>query len=90
MTAPSRAGDTCFMTVNTPYETGDMLVVTFRVPCTDLDELSLDVDKHTVSVSAAGGFRHEVQLPPEADMDRLGAELFRGILELRAPRETGL
>lgn len=63
-----------------------MMVVTCRVPCTDVDELSLAVHEHTVTVSAPGGFRHELELPIESDMDRLSVGLYRGILELRAPR----
>ena len=50
-------------------ETDDMMVLTCRVPCTNLDRL-----------------RHELELPPEADMARLSVELYKGILELRAPR----
>jgi HSP20 family molecular chaperone IbpA len=67
-------------------ETGDMMVVTCHVPCTDLDRLSLSVADHTVSVAGPGGFRHELELPPESDMERLGVQLYKGILELRAPR----
>lgn len=67
-------------------ETGDMMVITCRVPCTDLERLTLDVRDHTVSVAGPGGFRHKLRLPPDADMDRLEVELFKGILELRAPR----
>jgi HSP20 family molecular chaperone IbpA len=68
-----------------PHETGDMLVITCRVPCTDTADLSLAVDGHQVVVTAPGGFRHELVLPAEADMSGLGVELYRGILELRAP-----
>ncbi len=67
-------------------ETDDMMVLTCRVPCTNLDRLSLAVVDHTVSVVGPGGFRHELELPPEADMARLSVELYKGILELRAPR----
>jgi HSP20 family molecular chaperone IbpA len=67
-------------------ETGDMMVVTCRVPCSDLDRLSLAVVDHTVSVAGPGGFRHRLELPPESDMERLGVQLYKGILELRAPR----
>ncbi len=67
-------------------ETGDMMVVTCHVPCTDLDRLSLTVVDHTVSVAGPGGFRHKLELPPESDMERLGVQLYKGILELRAPR----
>jgi HSP20 family molecular chaperone IbpA len=73
--------------VNTALvETGDMMVVTCHVPCTDLDRLSLSVVDHTVNVAGPGGFRHQLELPPESDMERLGVQLYKGILELRAPR----
>ena len=67
-------------------ETDDMMVVTCRVPCTSLDRLSLSVTDHTVSVEGPGGFRHRLELPPESDMERLGVQIFKEILELRAPR----
>ena len=67
-------------------ETGDMMVVTCRVPCSNLERLSLSVVDHTVSVAGPGGFRHKLELPPESDMERLGVQLYKGILELRAPR----
>jgi HSP20 family molecular chaperone IbpA len=67
-------------------ETGDMMVVTCHVPCTNLERLSLSVVDHTVRVEGPGGFRHELELPPESDMERMGVQLYRGILELRAPR----
>jgi HSP20 family molecular chaperone IbpA len=76
------------MIATTAHETGDMMVVTCRVPCTEIGELSLTVDDHTVTVSGAQGFLHELELPAEADMEQLGVELYRGILELRAPRST--
>lgn len=67
-------------------ETGDMMVVTCHVPCSDLDQFSLSVAERTVSIAGPGGFRHELELPPESDIERLGVQLFKGILELRAPR----
>jgi HSP20 family molecular chaperone IbpA len=73
------------MIASKPHETGDMLVITCLVPCTDIADLSLTVDGHHVVVTAPHGFRHELALPAEADMSRLGGELYRGILELRAP-----
>lgn len=77
--------------MNTSFiETGDMMVVTCHVPCSDLDRLSLSVENHTVSIVGPDGFRHELELPPESDMERLGVELFKGILELRAPRVDSL
>lgn len=33
-----------------------------------------------------GGFGHELSMPPDADVSRLGAYLFHDFLELRAPR----
>jgi HSP20 family molecular chaperone IbpA len=73
------------MIATKPHETGDMLVITCRVPCANIAELSLAVHGHRVVVTAPDGFRHELALPAEADMSRLGVELYRGILELRAP-----
>jgi HSP20 family molecular chaperone IbpA len=67
-------------------ETGDMMVVTCHVPCTDLEQLSLTVIDHTMHVEGPGRFRHELELPLESDMSRLSVQLYRGILELRAPR----
>ena len=64
----------------------ETLVVTCRVPCSRLDELTLTPTGHTVAVSGPEGFLHEVELPPEADMDQLEVEFYHGILELRAPR----
>jgi hypothetical protein len=63
----------------------DTLVVTCRVP---VEHLELDVLEHTVYVTGPGGFAHELELPLEADMDKLEIELFRGFLELRAPRRS--
>jgi HSP20 family molecular chaperone IbpA len=85
MTAWPHTGDTGPMIASKPHETGDMLVITCRVPCTDLSQLSLALDGHQVVVTVPDGFRHELALPAEADMSRLGVELYRGILELRAP-----
>jgi HSP20 family molecular chaperone IbpA len=79
------AGDTGPMIASKPHETGDMLVITCPVPCTDIADISLAVDGHQVVVTAPGGFRHELALPAEADMSGLGVELYRGILELRTP-----
>lgn len=67
----------------------ETLVVTFGVPCNNLDELDLTVLDHTVAVSGPEGFRHDVQLPLEADMSALTIELYKGFLELRAPRRSG-
>jgi hypothetical protein len=66
------------------FETGDMMVVTVRVPTTTAADLSLTIAAGMVRVLGPGGFRHEVAMP-EADLERLQAELYRGILELRAP-----
>jgi HSP20 family molecular chaperone IbpA len=67
-----------------PLETGDMMVVTVRVPTTSAADLSITVADSEVRVLGPDGFRHEVTLP-EADLERLQAQLYRGILELRAP-----
>jgi HSP20 family molecular chaperone IbpA len=64
----------------------DTLVVTVPVPATDGGELSVDVREHTLSIGGPDGFRHELTMSSDADMERLQAQLYRGILELRAPR----
>ena len=67
-----------------PLETGDMMVVTVRVPTTSAKELSVSAIGSAVRVIGPGDFRHQVTMA-DADLDRLHAQLFRGILELRAP-----
>jgi HSP20 family molecular chaperone IbpA len=76
----------CSAVTSALIETSDMMVVTCRVPCNDLERLSLAVFDHTVSVEGPEGFRHELELPAESDMRRLSVQLYKGILELRAPR----
>jgi HSP20 family molecular chaperone IbpA len=66
----------------------DTMVVTCGVPCESLDELDLTVFGHTVAVAGPYGFRHELELPDEADMSGLTVELDKGFLELRAPRRV--
>jgi HSP20 family molecular chaperone IbpA len=66
-------------------ETGDMMVVTVRVPTTSAGELAVTAIGHLVRVIGPGEFRHEVTMPAAA-LDQLQAQLFRDILELRAPR----
>jgi hypothetical protein len=66
-------------------ETGDTMVVTCPVSCDELADLDIAVAEPTVTVTGPGGFRHELELPGAA-LDRLSAELYHGILELRAPR----
>jgi hypothetical protein len=66
----------------------DTMVMTCEVPCERLDELELTVVGHTVAVAGPDGFRHELELPEDADMSRLTVELFKGFLELRAPRRA--
>jgi HSP20 family molecular chaperone IbpA len=60
-------------------------VVTCDVPVTDLDELELTPLDHTITVTGANGFRHVLELPGEADPDRLEVELHKHFLEIRAP-----
>ena len=67
-------------------ETGDMVVVTAVLPEGCRDGLAVTVRGHAVVVTAAGGFEYEVELPPEADVERLRAQLYDRYLELRAPR----
>jgi hypothetical protein len=61
------------------------LVVTCPVPCDDLTELELTPLDHTIEVIGPGGFHHDLELPLDADMSHLQVELFKGILEVRAP-----
>jgi hypothetical protein len=37
-----------------------------------------------IAVTGPGGFRHELELPGEADMERLEVELHKRFLEIRA------
>jgi HSP20 family molecular chaperone IbpA len=67
-------------------ETGDMVVVTITLPSGLRDDLSVTVREHTVTVTAAGGYRREIVLPPEAETAHLHAQLYDAFLELRAPR----
>ena len=60
-------------------------VVTCPVPVTKLDELTLTPHDHTVSVAGPNGYRHDLELPGEADIGRLEVELHKNFLELRAP-----
>jgi hypothetical protein len=70
----------------TEDETGDMVVVTVALPDDRREIPAVWAREHTVVVTASGGYRHEVALSPEADMERLHAQLFGRYLELRAPR----
>jgi hypothetical protein len=46
----------------------------------------LDVTHHNHRIDVEGpGFRHELALPDEADMERLEVELHKHFLEIRAP-----
>ena len=67
-----------------PPDTGDTMVITIRVPTTSGDELAVTARGSVVRVIGPGDFRHEVTMA-DADLDRLNAQLYRGILELRAP-----
>ena len=64
------------------------LVVTCPVPCDDLARLELTPLDHTIEVVGPDGFRHDLHLPPEADMSHLHVELYKGFLEVRAPRRA--
>lgn len=68
----------------TAFETGDMMVTTVRVPTESADEITVTVVGRLVRVLGPGGYRHEVTMA-DADLERLHAQLFHGILELRAP-----
>jgi hypothetical protein len=59
-------------------------VVTCRVPCSHLDDLVVTPRDHTIDVEGPG-FRHELALPQEADMEHLEIELYKRFLEIRAP-----
>ena len=62
----------------------ESLVVTCRVPVGNLAELELTSADHTLSIVGPAGYRHELELPPEADMGRLEVELHKHFLEIRA------
>ena len=67
-----------------PADTGDTMVMTIRVPASSADELAVTASGSVVTVIGPGAFRHEVTMT-DADLERLHAQLYRGILELRAP-----
>lgn len=64
------------------------IVVTCRVPVGELDELELKSVDHTLTILGPAGYRHELELPEEADMKRLEVELHKHYLEVRAPAVT--
>jgi hypothetical protein len=68
----------------TALETGDMMVVTVQLPTACADDLSVTAIGRLVRVLGPGGYRHEVTMEA-ADLERLHAQLFHRILELRAP-----
>jgi hypothetical protein len=61
------------------------LVVTCRVPVGELDELELKAVDQKLAILGPAGYRHELELPAEADMERLEVELHKHFLEVRAP-----
>jgi hypothetical protein len=64
------------------------IVLTCPVPCDDLAELKLTPVDHTIAVVGPDGFRHDLEFPLEADMSNLDVELYRGVLEVRAPQQA--
>ena len=60
-------------------------VVTCSVPSTDFAELDLKIVDHTVRVTGPDGFREDLEVPQDADLDRLEVELHKHFLEIRAP-----
>ena len=60
-------------------------VVTCRVPCSHLDDLDVTHRDHTIGVTGPDGYRHELELPREADLERMEVELHKHFLEIRAP-----
>ena len=72
--------------MTTELQSTDMMVMTVPVPATRPDELSISALGRDVTVLGPDGFSHKVAMPLEADMECLHAELFHGILALRAPR----
>lgn len=75
--------------IDQPLETNDMIVVTVHVPTRLAAELSVTATADVIEIEGPDGYRHEVATPPNADVERLHAELFQDILELRAPRIDG-
>jgi len=65
------------------------MVVTVRVPTTSAGDLAVTTIGGRVTVIGPGAFRHEVAMAA-ADLDRLQVQLFRDILELRAPHAPEL
>ena len=64
------------------------IVVTCPVPCSSLDELELTPADHVIAVAGPDGFEHELELPEDADMERLEVEIHKHFLEVRAPLRT--
>lgn len=62
-----------------------VLVMTCRVPVSELHELELRSVDHTLSIVGPAGYMHELELPAQADMERLEVELHKHFLEVRAP-----
>jgi hypothetical protein len=60
-------------------------VVTCSVPVSDLVKLTLTSRDHAIEVTGPNGFRHVLELPAEADLERLEVELHKHFLEIRAP-----
>ena len=61
------------------------LVVTCPVPVSDLEDLELRPHDHTIVITGPNGYRTDLELPVEADLEHLEVELYRHFLELRAP-----
>jgi hypothetical protein len=60
------------------------LVVTCPVPVSDLEHLELTPRDHTIVITGPNGYRHNLELPVEADLDHLEVELYKHFLEIRA------
>jgi hypothetical protein len=62
-----------------------VLVMTCRVPVSEIEELEVRSVDHTLSIMGPAGYTHELELPAAADMERLEVELHKHFLEVRAP-----
>jgi len=85
------------------YENAAEIVIELELPEHDADEIEVFLADHTVTVTGghdpdpecfgksyrpSSAFRRSLELPWEADVDRLRATFSHGTLELRAPTQS--
>jgi len=60
-------------------------IVTLRIPASARDELAVSRRGHEITVTGPGGYRHTLVLSADADVEHLDVQIYRDVLELRAP-----